>query len=256
MCAERQARPDVLENAPLRFAPTNELGVVFLFAHLARKWRLTIDSIQSEFPDCVAFQKVRGGEKRIRIEFEYQSRNFRTHRHDPDKCDWIVCWEHNWPEAPEHLHIVELRREFGLGFNVWIMPVNDPYKQVLDEIGTYATWSLPNQCRIGDLVLFYFTRPQQCIQHLFVAVERASLNIVRQEEEYSGPIKRVCRLESPVFMEDLRGHRILRTANFVRSQMQGRHCATEYWPYIYDLIVRRNSQSVTRSLRRYAPEIL
>lgn len=36
----------------------------------------------------------------MRIEFEYRSRNFREHRHDPADCDLIVCWEHDWPGAP------------------------------------------------------------------------------------------------------------------------------------------------------------
>lgn len=65
--------------------------------------------------------------RRIRIEFEYRSRNFKLHRHEPRGCDWIVCWIHNWPEAPSSLRVVELRREFGLGFNVWFQPVAGDY---------------------------------------------------------------------------------------------------------------------------------
>lgn len=248
-------RPDVLENAPLRYAPTNELGVVFLFAHLARRWRLKIDSIQPGYPDCIAFQKVSGCERRIRIEFEFRSRNFRTQGHDPSKCDWIVCWEHNWSEVPKHLHVVELRREFGLGFNVWIMPTNDPYKKVLEKVESVAEWSLPSQCHQGDLVLFYFTRPEQSIHHVFIARERAFKSPAdwKEGDDYGGVVRRVCRLKAPIFMEDLQRHRVLRTAGFVRSQMQGRPCATEYWPFLYDLIVQRNP-SVKDKLRRFAPE--
>ena len=33
-------RPEVLEGAPMRFAPQSELGVVFLFSRLAKKLRL------------------------------------------------------------------------------------------------------------------------------------------------------------------------------------------------------------------------
>jgi hypothetical protein len=44
----------------------------------------------------------------VRIEFEFRSRTFRDHGHDPDGCDLIVCWEHNWPECP--LEVVELRK--------------------------------------------------------------------------------------------------------------------------------------------------
>ena len=126
-------RPEVLKCGNMRYAPENELGVVFLFASLAKKWRLQIDSIQSGFPDCLAYQKVQGKEKRVRIEFEFQAKNFKIHRHDPKGCDWLVCWENNWPDAPEGLEIVELRREFGLGFNVWIVPVSSEYREPMEK---------------------------------------------------------------------------------------------------------------------------
>ena len=59
-------------------------------------------------------QRVHGGWRRVRIEFEYQSRNFQRHNHDPAGCDLIVCWEDNWPEAP--LEVIELKsRVRGLG---------------------------------------------------------------------------------------------------------------------------------------------
>jgi hypothetical protein len=47
----------------------------------------------------------------VKIEFEYESRNFLRHMHDPAKCDIIVCWEHNWPECP--LEVIELKKEIG-----------------------------------------------------------------------------------------------------------------------------------------------
>jgi len=45
--------------------------------------------------------------QRVRIEFEFESRNFRTHGHNPAECDVVVCWKHNWPECP--LEVLELR---------------------------------------------------------------------------------------------------------------------------------------------------
>ena len=251
----KHLRPEVLDGAPIRYAPVNELGVVFLFAHLAKRWRLRVDSIQSGFPDCIAYQKTQGHEKKIRIEFEYQSKNFLTHGHDPNKCDWIVCWEHNWPDVPGRLYVVELRREFGLGFNVWIMPTNDPYKKELEQINVCSSWSLPSQCHKGDLILFYFTRPEKYIAHIFKTTDRARKVTAgwKRGKDYMGPIRRICRLKAPIFLEDMQNHRILSTAHFVRSHMQGRPNATEYWPYLYDLIVRRNP-SVKAKLGKYAPE--
>ena len=61
-----------------------------------RKLGFSILRIQAEFPDCDALRYV--GEhqwQRVRIEFEYESRNFLTHMHPVSRCDLIVCWRHN-----------------------------------------------------------------------------------------------------------------------------------------------------------------
>ena len=125
-------RSPTLENAPLRYAPENELGVVYLFAHVAKKFQLRVEKIQPSFPDCIAYRRVGNSEKPIRIEFEYRSSNFRAHKHDTRGCDCIVCWHHDWPDAPQHLEIVELKRLFGWAFQVWIQPViKDQYHVLL-----------------------------------------------------------------------------------------------------------------------------
>jgi hypothetical protein len=87
----------------------NELGVVYLFGMLAWKLGYVVTRLQSEFPDCEAFREVALGRwQRILIEFEFESRNFLAHRHDPTKCDVIVCWRHNWAECPAHIEVIEL----------------------------------------------------------------------------------------------------------------------------------------------------
>src|SRR5882762_241985 len=48
--------------------------------------------------------------QRVRIEFEFESRNFRDHGHPASGCDVIVCWRHNWDECPENIEVVELSR--------------------------------------------------------------------------------------------------------------------------------------------------
>lgn len=94
----------------LRHAPINEQGVVFLFGMLAYELGFIVEAVHAAFPDCEAKRLVDGKRdrwQRVRIEFEYQSRSFRDHGHDPTGCDVIVCWEHNWPECP--VEVVELR---------------------------------------------------------------------------------------------------------------------------------------------------
>lgn len=94
----------------LRHAPINEQGVVFLFGMLAYELGFIVEAVHASFPDCEAKRAIdnhRHRWQRVRIEFEYQSRTFRDHGHDPAGCDLIVCWEHNWPDCP--LEVVELR---------------------------------------------------------------------------------------------------------------------------------------------------
>ena len=96
----------------LQHAPTNEIGVVFLFGLLAPSLGYLVESLGPGFPDCAAKRRLRGpGQpwERVRIEFEFRSRNFLAHKHDAKQCDLVICWEHDWPDCP--LEVLELKRE-------------------------------------------------------------------------------------------------------------------------------------------------
>ncbi|HEY3767904.1 MAG TPA: hypothetical protein VGN44_04455 [Candidatus Angelobacter sp.] len=93
---------------PLSHSPTNELGVVFLFGVVACDLGFTVMRIQAAFPDCEAMYEVEPGRwQRVRIEFEFESRNFVSHMHEVEGCDLIVCWNHNWRNCP--LAVLELK---------------------------------------------------------------------------------------------------------------------------------------------------
>jgi hypothetical protein len=82
-------------------APTCELGVVHLFGLLLPDLGLVVQHIGAHFPDALAYRKVPGGKwRRIALEFEFKSSNFRLDRHDPARCHMVVCWEHDWPDCP------------------------------------------------------------------------------------------------------------------------------------------------------------
>jgi hypothetical protein len=103
-----------LEWLPMTNAPLNELGVVFLFGMVAAELGSQVESLQGKFPDCEAkCEVVKGKWQRSRIEFEYESKNFHLHGHDPKGCDAIVCWRHNWKGCPEELEVIELCRVIG-----------------------------------------------------------------------------------------------------------------------------------------------
>ncbi|HKD78112.1 MAG TPA: hypothetical protein VKH81_00355 [Candidatus Angelobacter sp.] len=115
-------RSRILPNAPiygtpllraaLLNAPTNEAEVMFLFASMARELGYAALKVRMEFPDCIALRTVdHERSQMVRIEFEYESRNFLVHLHDVKGCDMIVCWRHNWEDCP--LEVLELREVIG-----------------------------------------------------------------------------------------------------------------------------------------------
>jgi hypothetical protein len=99
--------PRIWSNA-MAYGPMNENGVICLFGSLAEQLGFLILRIQTEFPDCEAMRAIEEDRLQpVRIEFEYESRNFLKHMHEPAGCDLIVCWEHNWPECP--VEVIELK---------------------------------------------------------------------------------------------------------------------------------------------------
>jgi hypothetical protein len=253
-----QNRPQRLTSGPLSYAPQNELGVVFLFATMAKGFGIRVETIRHGFPDCIAYKRTGSGEKRVRIEFEYRSSSFKRHGHSASKCDWIVCWKHDWTDAPRNLRIIELRRELGLGFNVWIVPLAPEFDPEYRIRKGDRIWSAPSQANEGDLVLWYISGEVGAITSIYRYVERAYKDRAQwrgRGTDYFAEVRRVCSLKSPLFFQDMKTDRYLRTSNFIRANMRGRPNVLEYWPYLYRKIVRRNP-SVERRLKKYKPEKL
>ena len=78
----------------------SELEVVFLFGLLYHHldFPFVVTAINDAFPDCEGVDPITG--KTVNIEFEYLSRHYLSHGHPLSGCDYIVCWEDNWPESP------------------------------------------------------------------------------------------------------------------------------------------------------------
>jgi len=110
MNRKRRIYGDRIEFSSLSCAPVNELGVVYLFGVLHKSFDFKIESIQSGFPDCIARRKIAANRwEEVRIEFEFNSRSFKTHAHNPDGVDVIVCWKHDWRHCPSSIEVIELK---------------------------------------------------------------------------------------------------------------------------------------------------
>jgi hypothetical protein len=82
------------------YAPMNEAGVILLFSKIMDDLGIFYESSPSKGIDMIGRMRTEKGLKRIFIEFEFNSKNFVTHKHDPKLCDLIVCWEHDWKDCP------------------------------------------------------------------------------------------------------------------------------------------------------------
>lgn len=71
--------------------PQNEQGTVIYFQHICKQLGYEITSIQSAFPDAIIHDCNRDTD--LRVEFEFDSNNFRAHKHDPKGADLVICWK-------------------------------------------------------------------------------------------------------------------------------------------------------------------
>jgi hypothetical protein len=83
------------------YEPINEPGVILLFAALCHDLGFMIEGIRSSFPDALLRRRnAKGKWNSCRAEFEFKSSSFRLHKHDPRRCDLIICWENDWNDCP------------------------------------------------------------------------------------------------------------------------------------------------------------
>jgi len=103
-----------LSAVKMLFSPVNELGVVALFSMYHRELGFPYFlKIQSGFPDATVVD-AKGDMKKI--EFELFASNFKDHKHDPDECDVVVCWEDNLDENDSlrsKIKILSLKEKLG-----------------------------------------------------------------------------------------------------------------------------------------------
>jgi hypothetical protein len=150
-----------------------------------------------------------------------------------------------------------LKRIFGVARKVWIQQAIKSQQESLDQCKT-VNWALSKRTTVGDVLLMYRCHPVCAITDIFTLTSEISRAkaLWRDGECFGGEISRVCRLASPVFLSDLRQHKVIQTASFVRRNMQGGGLqATEYWPYLYEMIIERNP-AAARDLRRFRPDQL
>ncbi len=104
---ERSIVGDLINFRGMVYAPLNESGVLFLFGKVADDLNMYMEEVRPESPDGIARRFTGKGWERLRVEFEYRSSEFKQRGGDAERCDLIICWEHDWAGCP--VEVIELR---------------------------------------------------------------------------------------------------------------------------------------------------
>jgi len=95
---QREIQP--LNKIALLFSPQYEQEVVYLFSRFHQDLGFPyIKIFQTAFPDVIVIDEKR---KEARIELEVLASDFKNHGHNPDGCDYIICWENDLIDIPSN----------------------------------------------------------------------------------------------------------------------------------------------------------
>lgn len=256
---DREVRRDLINFEGVRYAPENEMGVVFLFAKLHKRLGFPeIEFIGSRFPDCRARVRESGGVRRTWVEFEYRSSQFKEHlrelRRLTPKKGYVVCWEDDWAECERYAQVIELREHVGAGWRVWVQPILPKYHAGLDRLSRRPEWgwTVAGAARPGDLVLMYRAGKKaqaradgadaDLLQSITEVCEVRSLPRPNRNWRWEADVRLVARLRNPLRLGQLRADPVLKSAPWVRGSLQGRPEVTAYWWRLYELIVQLNPE--------------
>lgn len=77
--------------------PRNEAETIALFKLASARLGWKIASLQIAFPDAI-IENERS--QRLVVKFEFDSKNFQAHQHDPTGCDLIIAYKDSWENPP------------------------------------------------------------------------------------------------------------------------------------------------------------
>ena len=111
MPVERDEVGPKIDYPGLTYAPINEQGVVLLFGMMSDDLGFSIEAIRQGFPDALVVDYRANPNRGVKksIEFEFASSHFARQKHPVKGAQIIVCWEHDWKNAPKEIEVLELK---------------------------------------------------------------------------------------------------------------------------------------------------
>jgi len=87
----------------MRHEPTSRDGVLFLFSKVHQELGIIVEHLRmGGYPDCETLRQDPQTKRYTKclIAFEVNSAAFQRHLSRKERCDLLVCWEHDWPGCP------------------------------------------------------------------------------------------------------------------------------------------------------------
>lgn len=226
----------------MAFAPTYELGVIFLFGHLAADLGFDVEIIRPQFPDCLAKRKG----KRVRIEFELWASSYANH--DAKGADTIVCWENDWESRPEkfrHLEIIDLKKYVGAPPRIFVVGcIEKRQGKELDE-SAKIEWSVPSIAQVDDIIVMYRAgKGAAQIKDIWKLVGPFK-TYGKQDKKGRWPglqagLLKIAKLKKPLTYAELAADKVMSRLPVVQKRFNGKTDITKYWPQIFQKIVAKN----------------
>lgn len=236
----------------MAYAPTTELGVIYLFGRLAPNLGFCVESVHPHFPDCVATRRG----VRCRIEFELWASQYENHGHPPRGADIIVCWENDWESRPkkyQHLKIIDLKKYVGATPRIFYTGCDMESHNHLELEKRNTEWNVPKDAQIGDLVLMYRSAPTSAIRDIWTII--GPFNDYAKDNGKWWPgrqagIRRIAKLGQPLEYSELMSDLRTRDLTVVQMRFRNKGDITDDWPLLYDKIVHLNP-NVKSALRKW-----
>jgi hypothetical protein len=92
-------------------SPVSEQEVIVLFSRISPLLEMKIEAVGTRFPDALIRVKKGGQWVTRKCEFEKRSSDFVAHGHNAKDCDMIICWKDDLKRKPNHIKVIELRKE-------------------------------------------------------------------------------------------------------------------------------------------------
>jgi TusA-related sulfurtransferase len=201
---ERSVVGDLINFRGMVYAPLNESGVYLLFGKVAEDLNMYVEEIRPESPDGIVRRFTGKGWERLRVEFEYRSSDFKQRGADADRCDLIICWEHDWAGCP--VEVIELRDrikemenwpirrpdepagEEGEDLDVWFDEhgVQDRIRGLFQSLADHVK-SVDEQCfyRVGKTAISFYS-PERTFIHVHPRQSKLRLVLFTGGESLEG----------------------------------------------------------------------